>query len=116
MRQRYFDLGASHGLGDDVFRRSSAATAPDIPVIGISNPPGLSFFSALDQLVLQVATSRATFIQDSSPSALMGQNIDPTGKETFFRKTRKNVNVFWTGIFAGREKKSAHHCRVLPGK
>lgn len=46
--QSYFDLRASYGLGDGIFRRSpattnsdSAATVPDIPEIGIRNPLGL---------------------------------------------------------------------------
>jgi hypothetical protein len=39
--QSYFDLGASFGLDDDVFRASSTTAAPDIAGIGLRNPLGL---------------------------------------------------------------------------
>ena len=51
--QSYFDVGASYGLGDDIFRGpGAAALVPDIAQIGIRNPLGMGIVCPVDERIL----------------------------------------------------------------
>src|ERR1044071_633767 len=53
--QSYFDVGASYGLGDDIFRGPGGeALVPDIAQIGIRNPLGMGLVCPVDDRTLQL--------------------------------------------------------------
>jgi hypothetical protein len=84
--QSYFDLGASYGLGDDIFRRSSATSGPDasatvldIPAIGIRNPLGLGVVCQLDNQHAEIMNEwRAAAVRKvDMPEMELGYDDDP---------------------------------------
>lgn len=53
--QSYFDVGASYGLGDDIFRGPEGeALVPDITQIGIRNPLGMGIVCPVYERILEL--------------------------------------------------------------